>query len=208
MTDSNHEQANHDPYDDDDDQEPEFEADLPEPEATQTPVPDILQYDQPGAVLTAEVARARHLKMEILRATIWKQIAMKEVPQVHKYVEVSITNRAENARKLSGIAVRQQKRWVQRPYATAKENQARGRKAARDVGHYYTAFRCDYLRPLCSLRRPQPIGNVMRRTRSNNVNGLKRKLLKRPKLKKRLEKRLELPNDCSSCLIAVRRTAN
>jgi hypothetical protein len=142
------------------DPEPEVElAPEPEPEPepmeeapTAIPMSEFLQFDQPDAVVTERVARARYLKAELMRASIWKDIVTNQSPpvslavynpgnqsirrlflQVCKHMDTSLATKVENARKLCGIAVRQQKRWVQRPYSTPKEVQARARKAARDV---------------------------------------------------------------------------
>jgi hypothetical protein len=73
------------------DPEPEVElAPEPEPEPepmeeapTAIPMSEFLQFDQPDAVVTERVARARYLKAELMRASIWKDIVTNQIPPVN-----------------------------------------------------------------------------------------------------------------------------
>lgn len=80
------------------DAEPEFEP-APEPEPEPEPVEDapvvipmseFLQFDQPDAVVTERVARARYLKAELMRASIWKDIVSNQIPPVSLAVKTAM----------------------------------------------------------------------------------------------------------------------
>lgn len=70
--------------------EPEPEAELapePEPEPEEEipvviPLSEFLQFDQPDVEITERVARARYLKAELMRASIWKDIVTNQIPPV------------------------------------------------------------------------------------------------------------------------------
>lgn len=62
--------------------EPEPQPEPVEEAPTAIPMSEFLQFDQPDAVVTERLARARYLKAELMRASIWKDIVSNQIPPV------------------------------------------------------------------------------------------------------------------------------
>lgn len=71
--------------------------------------------------------------LQIIQESIWKDIARKEVPKVYRMIQTSHTNRTLNQRKTGQLCAKEARRWQIRTNRTAKDMQAKSKRAMREM---------------------------------------------------------------------------
>lgn len=64
---------------------------------------------------------------------IWKDIARKEVPKVYRLIQIHHSNRSLNQRKTGQLCAKEARRWQVRTNKTAKDMQAKSKRAMREM---------------------------------------------------------------------------
>ena len=68
---------------------------------------------------------------------IWKDIAKKDVPKVHKIKVLSLSTRQENMRKTAQLASKQARKWQDRTNKSMKDTQARAKRVMREMMSFW-----------------------------------------------------------------------
>lgn len=72
-------------------------------------------------------------KMEAMQDAIWREIARKEIPKVYRIIQTNSANRTINLRKTGQLCAKEARRWQFRTNKTAKDMQAKSKRAMREM---------------------------------------------------------------------------
>lgn len=106
-----------------------------EARADVAPEDSISDYESPppGEPINNAVAIARNARVEYMQHLIWKDIVNHQIPRVRRHVNVVITNKMDNARRVAVTLSRAQRKYATRTFRTAKDLQLRARKATKEA---------------------------------------------------------------------------
>ncbi|KAI1921754.1 putative DNA helicase ino80 [Ophidiomyces ophidiicola] len=68
---------------------------------------------------------------------IWRDIARKDIPKVHRIKVVSLSTRQENLRKTAQLASKQSRKWQERTNRSMKDTQARAKRTMREMMSFW-----------------------------------------------------------------------
>lgn len=117
--------------------QPRQETGAPEPPAAEELADEdnISDYESPppGEPINNAVAIARNARVEYMQHLIWKDIVTHQIPRVRRHVNVVITNKMDNARRVAVTMSRAQRKYATRTFRTPKDLQLRARKATKEA---------------------------------------------------------------------------
>ena len=88
-----------------------------------TPVMRIANYDSKGYAQIYD--------------QIWRDIARKDIPRVHRIKNASLSTKQENMRKTAILAAKQARKWQERTNKSMKDTQARAKRVMREMNSFW-----------------------------------------------------------------------
>src|SRR5579859_3419131 len=100
-------------------------------------------FPQPpsGDMTTAEVrayermAKSAEKRFDHFIASVWKDIAKKDIPKAYRQMDMSLKVKQSNAKKTVQLAAKEARRWQARSTKASKEMQIKAKKTMREVPH-------------------------------------------------------------------------
>ena len=106
---------------------------------------------------------------------IWKDIARKDIPKVHRIKETSLTTKQSNLRKTAQLSAKEARRWQLRTNKSTKDVQARSKRGMREMSTFWKRNEREE-RDLRRVAEKQELDNAKKAEADREANRQKRKL--------------------------------
>lgn len=106
---------------------------------------------------------------------IWRDMARKDIPRVHKIKATSLNTRQENLRKTAQLAGKQAKKWQERTNKSMKDTQARAKRTMREMMSFWKRNEREE-RDLRRIAEKKEIEDAKKAEADREANRQKRKL--------------------------------